>query len=265
MGNVTSSIIITGAAGGVGVGLVQVFSAAGYRVVATDAVPLPRGIHAAAFVLADLARLTSELDEAARIIADLRRELAGCPLAALINNAAVQSLGVLDPANARPGLPPLSLEQWRETLAVNLLAPYALVREFLPELSQARGCVLNIGSIHSRLTKTGFTAYAASKAALASLTRSLAMELGGRVRVNALEPAAIETPMLRAGFADDPVGLVNLKAFHPSGDIGSPEELGRLARLVVEASEGFWNGAIIPFDGGISGVLHDPGNYPGTR
>ena len=95
----------------------------------------------------------------------------------------------------------LSASDWHETMAVNLLAPVAISRALLPELKRQHGSIVHIGSIHSQLTKPGFTAYATSKAALAGLTRAMAVELGGSVRVNAIEPAAIATPMLAAGFA----------------------------------------------------------------
>ena len=92
----------------------------------------------------------------------------------------------------------LGLADWQETLDVNLMAPVAISRALLPQLKRQRGSIVHIGSIHSQLTKPGFTAYATSKAALAGLTRAMAVELGGSVRVNAIEPAAIATPMLEA-------------------------------------------------------------------
>src|SRR3546814_5507046 len=105
--------------------------------------------------------------------------------------------------------------------------------------------VLNIRSIHARLTKPGFAAYATSKAALSGLTRAMAVELGSRVRVNAIEPAAIATPMLRAGFADNENGYRQLNDLHPSGNIGSPDELAQLARLLIASDNNFLNGAEI--------------------
>ena len=94
-----------------------------------------------------------------------------------MNNAAVQ---ILAPADA------ITFDQWRETLDTNLLAPFLLTQALLPELERGRGSVVNVASIHANLTKPGFVAYATSKAALVGLTRSLAVDLGGRVRVNAV-------------------------------------------------------------------------------
>lgn len=253
------AVVLTGAAGGIGVGVAGVLSRAGYRVVATDVCPAPPSLVCHAFIQADLARVAAEADYAADLAERLGQALDGAPLAALVNNAAVQLLGGIEAAQDQPAL---SAQMWRDTLAVNLLAPYCLIQALLPRLLAARGCVVNIGSIHAHATKRRFAAYAASKAALASLTRSLALELGGRVRVNAVEPAAVDTPMLRDGFAHDPAGLARLADYHPARRIGDPAALGRLVAWIIEADDGFLHGAAIPFDGGLSGMLPDPDNEP---
>jgi len=243
-------VIVTGAAGGIGQALVRAFADAGYAVIGTDVAPLPAGSTGEHPIACDLARTVADPGYAEQIFAAVRTALAGRPLAALVNNAAVQVLGPVES---------LDRDAWRRTLDVNLLAPFFWAQSLLPELSAARGCVLNISSIHARLTKPGFVAYATSKAALSGMTRAMAVELGSRVRVNAIEPAAISTDMLRAGFAGNQGGYESLMRFHPTGTIGSPDDLAVLARTVVEHPGGFANGSIIAFDGGIGAMLHDPG------
>ena len=121
------------------------------------------------------------------------------------------------------------------------------------------GCVINISSIHARLTKSDFSCYAASKAALESLTRSLAIELSGRgVSVNAISPAAISTEMLKEGFAKTPHKLEELESFHPSGSIGTPEQLATFVKSISEQRGGFLTGSVLEFNGAIGGKLHDP-------
>lgn len=244
------NVLITGAAGGIGRAMVAAFRHGGYRVIATDRVSPPAGLEGVVYLQYDLGSFVAEADTAERQIAQLRPLLDGKGLHVLVNNAAVQILA--DCAQ-------LSRADWQQSLNVNLLAPFFLTQALLPELECARGCVLNIGSIHARLTKRRFAAYATSKAALGALTRALALDLGGRVRVLTLEPAAIATEMLTAGFADDPEGLAQLAAHHPSGGIGTPEDLAHLALALVHANSPFFTGASIGFDGGISGCLHDPG------
>ncbi|MES2901353.1 MAG: SDR family oxidoreductase [Pseudomonadota bacterium] len=243
------SILITGASGGIGQALVTTFGNAGYHVIATGLSAPPAGLPYADFIPADLQRTVMDEAYAANVFTAIRASLAGKPLKALINNAAVQ---ILDDAAY------LSRAAWQETLNVNLLAPFFWTQALLEDLAAAQGCVLNISSIHARLTKARFAAYATSKAALSGLTRSLAIEFGGRVRVNAIEPAAIDTPMLRAGFSGNDDGFAQLEQYHPSKCIGTPEKIGELAKLLVEQNSMFLNGAVLPYDGGISACLHDP-------
>ena len=241
--------MITGAAGGIGQALVHGFADANYAVIGTDVVACPEALPCERFIQADLQQTVTSESYASDIFAGIRQALEGRPLSALINNAATQILGPVDT---------LSRAEWHVTLDTNLLAPFIWTQALLAELEASCGSVLNISSIHAKLTKPDFVAYATSKAALSGMTRAMAVELGARVRVNAIEPAAIETPMLRAGFVGNTVGYEQLKQYHPSGKIGAPEELAALARLIVELPGSFANGSIIAFDGGIGGVLHDP-------
>jgi len=133
----------------------------------------------------------------------------------------------------------------------------ALTQVLLPALERGRGSIVNVASVHANLTKPGFVAYATSKAALVGLTRSLAVDLGRRVRVNAVLPAATATPMLSAGLPG--AGAVDaLGAGHPLGRIARPEEVA--AAVVYLSSEGasFITGAVLAVDGGVGARLHDP-------
>ena len=118
---------------------------------------------------------------------------------------------------------------------------------------------LNIGSIHSKLTKAKFCAYSSSKAALSSLTKSLAIDFGHKFRINAIEPGAIDTPMLRAGFSDDEYKIQELANYHPSGKISKVEEVAELVAILCTAKLNSMHGSCIDMSGGISGRLHDPG------
>jgi NAD(P)-dependent dehydrogenase (short-subunit alcohol dehydrogenase family) len=241
--------IITGAAGGIGEALVRRFAGAGYAVIATDVAPRPASLPCECFVQADLERTVDDEGYGARIFAQIREALKARQLAVLVNNAAIQVVGRVEH---------LGRAEWRKTLNVNLLAPFFWAQAFLPELEEAKGMVLNISSIHARLTKPNFVAYATSKSALTGMTRAMAVELGGRVRVNAIAPAAIDTPMLRAGFEGKVEALARLGSYHPSGSIGTPDALAGLALLVLENGTAFQHGAVLEFDGGIGSRLHDP-------
>jgi NAD(P)-dependent dehydrogenase (short-subunit alcohol dehydrogenase family) len=238
-------VIITGAAGGIGRTLVQVFEAQGWRVVSTDRQPLDRAGH----VVGSLADLTRpDTTAGARLIANLRAEVQR-GLKAIVHNAAFQ---VVKPTAE------LSADDWQTTLTVNLMAPFWLTQAFLPELEAESGNVLAISSIHERLTKPGFVAYATSKSALSGMVRAMAVDLGGRVRVNAICPAAIATPMLKAGFEGRPDAFSQLEAHHPARRVGTPEEVAELAAFVCSDRSPFMTGACLDLSGGISGRLHDP-------
>lgn len=241
--------VITGANGGIGQALVRAFELEGYAVIATD-LSLPSvDLPSKHFIQADLQQIVIDENYAEERFAEIRKRLNGSPLKVLINNAAIQMLGKVEN---------LTRKDWRTTLEINLLAPFFFAQALLPELEEARGCIINISSIHARLTKREFSAYATSKAALSGLTRSLALEMGDRIRVNAIEPAAIDTEMLKVGFEGRPDEFSQLEGYHPTHCIGKPEEIGRLATMLASEKLSFLNGATVPLDGGIGGCLHDP-------
>jgi NAD(P)-dependent dehydrogenase (short-subunit alcohol dehydrogenase family) len=169
-------------------------------------------------------------------------------LTCLVNNAAFQ---VMAPVNE------LTASDWQESMNINVTAPFLLVQALLPLLEAARGSVINTTSVHAKLTKPNFVAYATTKAALEGLTRALAVETGSRVRVNAIAPAAIATSMLRGGLSDD-VGLNSLANFHPTQTIGGVEDVAEIAVCLAHRKNNFLNGAVVGLDGGIGARLHDP-------
>jgi NAD(P)-dependent dehydrogenase (short-subunit alcohol dehydrogenase family) len=237
--------VITGCAGGIGSSLCAAFRESGYHVIGVD-------VHACGacddHVDADLDRVAAEDGAGNELKEALAHRVEG-GLDVLINNAAVQLLG---------GTEELSREALMRSLRVNLAAPFLLSRDLLPFLIQAHGSIINIASVHAFLTKPGFVGYATSKAALVGLTRSMAVDLGGRVRVNAICPAAIDTPMLREGFAGDDEGLARLGEFHPAGHIGEPRDVAATALFLASPAARFITGQALFVDGGIGGRLHDP-------
>lgn len=239
--------LVTGALGGIGQAVCREFQAAGYTVIATD-----KGDGACAcerYLAADLYDLHALPRARAEFAAAVRETLQGHGLEVLINNAAIQILNSTEVA---------SLAEWDATLTTNVVVPFLLTQLFLEDLELANGCVINIGSIHAVATKPGFVAYATSKAALAGLTRALAVDLGSRVRVNCLNPAATATPMLLAGFQGQPEKLDELAEMHPLGRIAEPVEIARAAVFLASANASFITGATLQVDGGIGARLHDP-------
>lgn len=242
-------VIITGACGGIGRELVQAFHDKNFRVIAIDirqSVSFPSGID---FIQFDVSSVVESLESRVLIKGMISEIICEGKLDALINNAAIQVVKEIEE---------ISYLDWKQTLDVNLLAPFFWSQMFLNELESSRGSILNISSIHARQTKKKFGVYATSKAGLSSLTRLMAIELGDRVRVNAIEPGAISTQMLEEGFKDNPQDRTNLNSIQPMGRIGKPSEVAELALFLTSERARFINGSAITIDGGIGNQLHDP-------
>lgn len=240
--------LVTGAAGGIGRAICEVFLETGYRVIGVDCQKTEKSPYEV--IHFDVSRMNQQ-DAVSESFCCRFEELAEGYLDVLVNNAAVQ---IVKPIQT------ISAADWDVTLATNLLAPFWLVQRFLPMLRSAKGNVLNIASIHSTVTKPEFAVYSTSKAALVALTRSLAIDLAPEVRVNAVVPAATDTLMLRTGFGDNVNKLKELGDYHPMGRIAQPEEVAQVALFLASSRASFMTGAVVNIDGGISACLHDPGN-----
>lgn len=242
-------VVVTGAAGGIGQALVRGFTDAGHAVIGIDVNAGNADLQCEHWLACDLQAVVADAGMLSALADELRTIFAERPLLALVNNAAIQVV---------QGTDQLTRQDWQRSLDVNVLAPFFLSQALLPDLEAAHGSILNIGSIHAHLTKPGFVAYATSKAALGGLTRAMAVDLGKRVRVNAIEPAAIETSMLRNGFEGNPAGYRDLQDYHPLGRIGRAEEVANLALAIVAGGMDFVHGACLGMDGGIRARLFDP-------
>jgi NAD(P)-dependent dehydrogenase (short-subunit alcohol dehydrogenase family) len=241
------SVLVTGAAGGIGEAICKVFFQAGYQVIGVDCLAVEAKPYE--MLRFDISKLGDEDDSVEAFYAQVEERVGG-ELNALINNAAIQIIKPIEDVTA---------SDWAVTLNTNLLASFWLAQGFLPLLRAAHGSVVNIASIHATMTKPGFSVYATSKGALVSLTKALALELAPEVRVNAIIPAATDTPMLRSGFKDNPEGFKQLAKYHPMERIAQPQEVAQLALYLAGRQAGFITGSAMSIDGGIGSCLHDPG------
>jgi NAD(P)-dependent dehydrogenase (short-subunit alcohol dehydrogenase family) len=239
------SVLITGIKGGIGSALAFKFHQAGYRVFGLD-IQKNEPLDHMEFFQVDLNKFCND-EEYRNHTSDLLNDKIS-QLDVLINNAAIQILGHLDE---------IKFNDWQTTLNVNLTAPFLLSQLFLDKLEACKGSIINIGSIHQQQTKSKFVSYATSKSALIGLTKSLAVDLQDKVRVNAISPAAIETDMLQEGFNYDESAINELREIHPVRKIGKPEDVANLALFLSSENLGFIHGANIAIDGGISSVLKD--------
>jgi len=242
------SILVTGSNGAIGQEICKHYADNGWWVIGSDISKGSRG-STNIYISIDLNRLC--IDEAYRnlTIGHIVNECEG-GLDVLINNAAVQIIS---------SVKELSFSNWQKTINVNLNSVFLLIKGLLQKLEKKKGCVINVASIHATLTKSNFSAYSTSKAGLVGLTKSLAVELGTNVRINAICPAAIATPMLFEGFVNTTNGLEKLIECHPTSSIGNVKDVLYAVLFLADSNNAFLNGTILQLDGGISSKLHDPG------
>ena len=186
-----------------------------------------------------------------RVVADVVGDAGR--LDVLVNNA-----GIVQEGTALE----TSLAAWSETLAVNLTAPFLMIRAALPHLIETGGSIVNIGSIEGLGSNPRHPAYCASKAGLNGLTRAIAVDHGADgVRCNAVAPGWIDTD-LNIDFvesrpdADD--FLARLGDVHPVGRTGTPEEVAALVAWLGSAEAAFVTGQVWTIDGGRMAKLSLP-------
>ncbi|RRH73016.1 SDR family oxidoreductase [Falsigemmobacter faecalis] len=247
----TKLAIITGAAGGIGQALLAEFAETGHRLVAVD---LPGSGVAEILAPYGAEHLSYELDlgDEAQIAAFWSWfDAQNAPVDVLVNNAA------LGPSMAPTLETPLS--DFRRTFQVNIYGPFAMAREAAKRM-QPGGVIVNTASQAGVLGNPRRNAYAASKAALISMTKSLAAEWASKgIRVNAVAPGYIRTPMVaeleRSGKAD--LALVRQRI--PLGRIGRPDEIASVLAWLASPQARYVTGSVVAVDGGWQ-AFNQPGH-----
>lgn len=241
-------ILITGASGGIGSELVRLFMDTEWGVIASDKKRINEFRTSKEFIKLDLEDIIHDQKSLNEFKNNVSEVTSGSNISAVVNNAALQIVKPFDQ---------LSIDDWQSSIKVNLLAPIILSKLFLKDLVQTNGSIINITSIHNELTKKNFSAYATTKTALAGLTRSLSIELAPAVRVNGIEPAAIDTEMLNSGFEGRDFKKEDLCKFHPTNSIGTPKDIFNAVQFLLNPENSFLNGSIIKVSGGIHNRLYD--------
>lgn len=145
------------------------------------------------------------------------------------------------------------LAAWRQVIEVNLLGAFACSRAALQRMiPRQSGTILNITSVHEVIAWSGYSAYTASKAGLAMLSRTLAQEAAPHgVRVLSLAPGAVRTPINREVWSH-PAALRDLNRKIPLRRMGSPEEIARMATVLVSDTASYVTGGTVFVDGGMT-------------
>jgi NAD(P)-dependent dehydrogenase (short-subunit alcohol dehydrogenase family) len=235
------SAIVTGAAGGIGLAIARRLLGEGASVVLADL---------------DEARLASASAELARDadaarIATVRCDVSKEADVALAVDTAVQHFGSIDIVVNNAGLmifKPLEEqtgEDWTRILNVDLVGAFYFIKQAFLRM-KGGGAIVNVGSVHAIETEPMVSSYAAAKAALLSLTRSAALEGKPKgIRVNAVLPGAIDTPMLW----DNPNVRSGIEVVDKT-DVGQPEDVAEVVAFLVSEGARFVQGASLLVDGG---------------
>jgi len=245
--------VITGAGSGIGRGIAELLAEEGAFVVVNDIRAeaaeasrqwLTRKGYRCEAVVSDI----STADGSALAIDEAIRR--GGRLDLLVNCAARQIIKRLED---------LESEDWDRVLDVNLKGVYLCSKAAMPHLVKTRGAIVNICSVHARGTVEGFTSYAASKAGMIGLTRAMAIECAPNgVRVNALSPGTIDTPMLQDYFnsrSDPAHARSDFLKFHPIGRFGTPRDVAEAVAFLGSSQAAFITGTELVVDGGMTALL----------
>lgn len=251
MANPIRTVLITGAAGGIGRASVQLFFESGWQVIGVDRAEFGEGFpENGLFIRADISDPDS-VDSIYSMAKDFHPSLDS-----VVNNAAYQV--------TKPILE-TSAEEWDQVMASNLRSVFLGAKLSFPLFKTAGGgAIVNVSSVHAIATSANIAAYAASKGGLLALTRAMAIEFApANIRVNAVLPGAVDTPMLRAGMNRAHAGdgslherLENLARKTVNGRIGTPAEIAHTIYFLADNTQSsFMTGQALVVDGGATARL----------
>ncbi len=243
MGELNGKVaLITGAARGLGAAIAEVFVREGAKVICTDLL-IEEGEHhvmrlgpAARFIAHDVTRE----EHWSRAIDFARAQFGG--LDVLVNNAGLP--GIYPFEETKP-------EVWHKLVSVMQTAPYLGMRAVLPHMCRAGGgSIVNIASTNSLQGMAQSAAYTAAKHGVLGLTRALALEYAATgIRINAVCPGAMKTPMLRITFGEQ---MESFASHVPAGRLSDPHEVAEVVSFLASPRASYCIGAAFVVDGGMT-------------
>ncbi len=242
-----SVALVTGASSGIGAAIAISFADAGWEVMAAgrDEGRLAE-VGDVSDRIATWAGELSESDDCDELVADTVDEFGG--LDCLVNSA-----GILLRGNATD----TSNDDWRVTMAINLDVPFFLSRAAIPYLRNSAGSIVNLASYWGTNGGDRAVAYSSSKGGLILLSKAMARDHAGEgIRVNAICPGGVDTPMLAEAAVDSDMDvdefLNTVAEDSPNGRIATPEDIAALVLFLASDAASHITGTALPIDGGLS-------------
>ena len=230
------TVVITGAAGGMGSAVAALFRSKGYQVLGTDCQEIA-GVDFQ--VVGDVA------DEVTWGKISTVIEQNDLEVVSLINIAGRNYFNLVDDAIK---------SEWLNMFEVNVVAMVIGIKHLVPYLRKAKAAsIVNMSSISAQIGTSGYSAYVATKGAVDSLTKALALELAPQIRINAVAPGWIETPFTVAGLnlTPDPVAhRKKAEQMHALNRVVTPEEIAKVIYFLASSESSFLTGSIVVADGG---------------
>ena len=231
-----NTVVVTGSAGGMGGAVAELFQSKGFTVIGLDLK------HSMSVDFSFVGHVYDEKvwEEISECIKTNKLELSS-----LVNIAGRNYFDKIEEAR---------LDQWRDMFDVNVLGMVMGIKHMTPFLKKtSNATIVNMSSISAHIGSIGYAAYVATKGAVDSLTKSLALELAPHIRVNAVAPGWIETPFTVEGLnlADDPVAYrKNVEAMHAMNRVGTVAEIASVIYFLTSDASSFVTGSILTADGG---------------
>lgn len=238
--------VVTGGASGIGAATVARLASEGAKVMVADlSEPAPAG-DSVRFTRTDVAS-----HEQVRALIDATLAAWG-RIDILVNNAGTGSLAAT---------PDMELAEWERVFAVNSTAVFLCCHAAIPQMREHGGAIVNTASISGLFGDYAMAAYNASKGAVVNYTRALALECAPHgIRVNAVCPGLVDTPMASAAIAD-PVDREFWFGAIPLGRAARPDDIASVIAFLASDDAAYMTGANVPVDGGITAHTGQP-NFP---
>lgn len=241
-------VVVTGSASGIGKATAVRFGSEGATVACLDvnsigaeaaAVEIHRGAGQARPYRCDVSDAAEVEAVIARVVEDLGRPAVCCNVA---------GIGKFARSEEEP------VEEFEQILRVNLVGTFSVSRACLPHLLDGGGAIVNVSSSAGLFGQPYNAAYCASKGGVSLMTRAMAVEFSRRgVRVNAVAPAGIDTPLTKQfAFVEGTDLREYQKMFPPTGNMAQPEEVASLICFLASDEAGYISGAVVPIDMGVT-------------